>query len=175
MGQPQQASRALAHAVDFAQDGTPEFHVLKARQALLADDLNATEQELQQALKLNPNHLDALSASSRFYMGLDNGGAPDYATALPFSRKLFALNAAYDGARENLALNYYSLGDYQTALDLLAEELQIHPRNAQAWFYTGLIYNQLDRPDTAFMYMERAIAINPALRTPELDSVLKRD
>jgi tetratricopeptide (TPR) repeat protein len=172
-GNPSQAISSLEHAQEFAPEGSPDSYVLLARMNFIDDKLEEGVSNMNKALKINPQHLDAIAGLARFYMGIETKGAPDYNTALSYNRQLYALNSNYDGARENLAINYYYLGDDASALELLAEEIQLHPRNATAAFYTGLIYNQQNNKEMAEKMMRRAIQLDPNLRTPELEAAMR--
>jgi tetratricopeptide (TPR) repeat protein len=58
---------------------------------------------------------------------------------------------------------YYWLGDYEKSLADCDEVMKRNPHHFGALSGYGLIYMQLDRPERAIEYFERALAINPNL------------
>jgi tetratricopeptide (TPR) repeat protein len=58
---------------------------------------------------------------------------------------------------------YYWLGEYEKSLADCDEVMKRNPHHFGALSGYGLIYMQLDRPERAIEYFERALAINPNL------------
>jgi tetratricopeptide (TPR) repeat protein len=58
---------------------------------------------------------------------------------------------------------YYWLGEYEKSLADCDEVMKRNPYHFGALSGYGMIYVQLDRPERAIEYFERALAINPNL------------
>jgi tetratricopeptide (TPR) repeat protein len=62
---------------------------------------------------------------------------------------------------------YYWLGEYEKSLADCDEVMKRNPHHFGALSGYGMIYMQLDRPERAIEYFERALAINPNLEQVE--------
>ena len=59
--------------------------------------------------------------------------------------------------------------DYSAAESLLNEEIGNHPKNYQAWFYLGYVFNATGRKPQAIDAYRKAVAIDPALLESNLN------
>jgi tetratricopeptide (TPR) repeat protein len=62
---------------------------------------------------------------------------------------------------------YYLVGEYEKSLQDCAEVMKLNPGHFGALAGYGQIYLQLDQPERALDYFERALKVNPNLRSVE--------
>lgn len=117
-------------------------------------------------------HFEALWKSNHADFALANaiGAALDYAghhqEATEWYHKALKLNPQFAPARNNLALNYISLGEREKALVELQEAMRLEPRNQRAVYNLGLIHLQMNQFPEAARAFERAHQLEPANPDP---------
>lgn len=70
---------------------------------------------------------------------------------------------AVEHARFNQAVSAIEAGDYATAEPLLAEVVKTNQDSWLAVYYYGLALEESNRPQEAYVYLEKATKIRPAL------------
>jgi len=65
------------------------------------------------------------------------------------------------GNKINIAYDYYLDGKFNKAVDLLNKEIQEKPDSAAAYFYRGIMYEKLNKYDTALEDFITAVELDP--------------
>jgi tetratricopeptide (TPR) repeat protein len=72
----------------------------------------------------------------------------------------------------SLAIVYYDLGDFDEAIDLYNDTIDVDPNYAQAYTGLGLIYYTLEDYEEAIENFDQAIEINPGFSDPYANRAL---
>ena len=64
-------------------------------------------------------------------------------------------------ARFHIAIDFFSIGNFDNAKILLNEILVADPRHAESWFYSALIADNQGLNQDAIRYLESALEIDP--------------
>jgi len=105
---------------------------------------------------------DRLFASALEQMSLRQGEA-----AIETFSEVIARRPDFAEGWNKRATIYYLLGDYQRSLADCDEVMKRNPYHFGALSGYGMIYLQLDQPDRALEYFERALRVNPNLQSVE--------
>ncbi|TNE81710.1 MAG: tetratricopeptide repeat protein [Gammaproteobacteria bacterium] len=136
----------------------PDFWVFHASELLSAGRADEAVQNLQQALKLAPEHSDALALSAMIAVTQN-----DRETALSLANK--AVNADTHSATALIALSYaqQSQFDLEGALASLQQAVSAEPGNALAWARLAELYSSFARLDEGLAAAHKAAELDPEL------------
>ncbi len=67
----------------------------------------------------------------------------------------------------NLGITHYKSKDYQTALEIFGEIADHNPKIVEAWFYRGLMYEELEEKERAEISYQEALKLRPHWRAAE--------
>lgn len=118
--------------------------------------LAIAEREYQQALVLDPNHLDARRGHSTLLVET-NRSAEAYASLQQWMEK----NPAAASPRIELARLYQLSGDKNSAEQLIQQATQIEPNNSQAWAVIGKLREDSGDYSAALANYQRAFQLSP--------------
>ncbi len=148
--------------------------------------------EINQAIQLNPNYidayyhqgiiykhlrlLDAAIASYRKTIELDPNhlyarinsavifiGEKNYFSALNILQETLKINTSSPGIYYNLGLTYFGLKEFNLAIDNLDNAINLNPNYAEAFNIKGLALKNILAYEEAIINFEEAININPNL------------
>ena len=106
--------------------------------------------------------MDALMEQAVALMG---NGLP--APAMPFLDDIVARAPEWAEGWNKRATVYFLMGEYQKSLADCAEVLKRNPSHFGVLSGYGQIYLQLNEPERALSYFERALAVNPNMEQVE--------
>jgi tetratricopeptide (TPR) repeat protein len=161
--------------------------------AFYVQDNNFEEaiKELDIALKLNPNHLNATYLRGNAYsvtrqpekaladfnktllLNPDYAEAyasrgfvyrfymGDYDRAIADDKKSISLAPTYGAAYSELGLAYYDMGDYDQAIIAFDKAIQVSPFYSVAYYNRGVTYSDMDESEKAIKDFTRTIELNP--------------
>lgn len=99
-----------------------------------------------------------------FVEGVAEMGSRMLRRAVETFTRIIELKPEFAEAWNKRATIYYLLGEFDKSLADCDEVMKRNPDHFGALSGYGMIYIQLDRPERAIVYLERALAINPNLR-----------
>ena len=99
-----------------------------------------------------------------FVTGVAEMGARQFRRALETFTRIIDRKPEFAEAWNKRATIYFWLGEFENSLTDCDEVMKRNPYHFGALSGYGMIYMQLDRPERALEYLERALAINPNLR-----------
>jgi len=124
---------------------------------------------LEKALKLNPEHLNALEFLGNLYFEHEK----DYRTAIKYLTTTTQLDPKRFNARVRLGTCYFKLGNRIEGVRVWESVLKEDPRNTSALFGLGSFYAENGQYDEAVGIYHQLVKLNPAL-AKELQAVIGR-
>jgi tetratricopeptide (TPR) repeat protein len=154
-GEIDQAIESFSKANALSEPDSLNDYITKANVADLSNDFVAAEEYYLKAVKLAPEDYQANTSMGVFYLGLIPGTEEyeDYTLALSYNLKAYDIQAD-NITTENIALNYFFLEDYDTAIEYyLATNLAVVPDDN---FMLGLSYLMIEDTVSAKKYIRTA-------------------
>jgi protein O-mannosyl-transferase len=115
--------------------------------------------DYQRALQYRPDDAKVLSNTGYIYF-LKN----DLAKAEEVYRKSIALDPRFVDARRNLGAVLAMTKRFPEAIEQFEAGLKYDPRSAILYFYIGSAYRDMGQAEKGLPFLEKAYAMNPALR-----------
>ena len=112
------------------------------------------------AIELNPGYAEALNNR-----GVTKMLVGDLAGAVADFSRVIALNPGYRAAYANRASAYVNQREYEKSIADSRRAIELeptNPNNDREYGSIGGAFQQLKRSDSAYIYFDRAIALNPA-------------
>lgn len=131
--------------------GRAEAYNSSANYMAALDDYN-------RAIELNPEYAEAYNNRGQLYrniLGQIEDAIADYTMSIRYNNP--ELHLPYT----NRGLAYYSLGEYDKAMDDFDEALRINPEHADAYNGRGFTYAELGNLDQALADLTTAIELDP--------------
>jgi len=147
--------------------------LLSGKTALMTGTIDVAVKEFETVLNLDPNAADAHRALASIYAGDFGKEFQDWQRALPHNEAAYAAEPNYPAALEGLAINYSMLQQQDKLLTLANNAIKTDSLNPTAHFYAGLMYYEQSNYPLAAKHLNKALQLNPALRTPDLEQVLQ--
>jgi tetratricopeptide (TPR) repeat protein len=110
----------------------------------------------QKALNLDPERVDVY-----IYMAILEEEKGNKEQALIHWKKVLSLQPTRPGARDSLANTLMSLNEWDTAIEILNEELTYSPQSARTHYLLGRAYSQREHFTEAATHYEKTIALDP--------------
>jgi len=148
------------------------YHYYWGKAMFLEGDFRKAAFAFEEVLKINPEHHEAHEILGYLYLGTKEVQLSNSIKALPHSKKAYK-EGKTPKIIESLGMNYFILGEYESA-KLLFEELDGMISNPNAKYFLGLIYNEEGDIERAKRYIEEALELNPELEGEEAKEILKR-
>ncbi len=157
LGKPEEAL-PLALRAERNSYQSASLYVLLSELYLQRRDLRQAREYVRRAIELSPADEYAL-----YYSGRVQEAATD--TALAISSYTAALEQAPDfmEPQRELAGIYIARKDYGTARQFVEAARKLAPQDARLWYYQGRLYQEQQKPDSAFAYFEKALELNDSL------------
>lgn len=110
------------------------FHVITGKIALVDEFVNVNDavKEFEWAIDIEPENFDANNALALIYMGEYGSEYIDFEKALVYNQKTRAIQSENTNVMLNLSINYIGLGQYENAVMLLSEVLELMPHSLPA-------------------------------------------
>lgn len=115
---------------------------------------------LEQALKVQPDNLEALQL-----LGLMRHGMQNFEKAIETFEKCLSLEPDNPENLNNLALCKSNLGKYQEAAELIKKALDFKPDSGYLNSNLGLQYRHMENLEQAMIYFQKALELNPTAMT----------
>jgi len=109
-----------------------------------------------EGLKCSPDSYDFLSGIAEAYIDFK-----DYDNAIFYTNKLREIYPTSADACNSYARIYYRKKQYKEAFEELEKLVKIDTNNAEAFYFMGLISNDLDNPALAQDYLKIALNLKP--------------
>jgi tetratricopeptide (TPR) repeat protein len=152
-----QALRAKGKYPEYADalERTVESYI-KMSEKNVGSDIQKTIDNLNEALKLNPDNKDALFLLGRIYR--DTGRTEN---AISMLAKCIAVDPAYPKAEHYLARAYMDAKDYDNALTHLDAAIKNEPSNYDAWADRAELHITLAEYEKANQDLQAAAQLEP--------------
>lgn len=155
----QQALQAIAMEPTSAQ-----LHYQLGSLYKSAGDTKQAETEFREAMKIEPDHLDALEQLVHLY-----ASRRDFQGAAPFVDRWAELAPDNPAPHFFRALRSMRNKDFDSALAALDTVANLDPSNTEVMNYKGIVLAQFDRFEESAAQFSRAIALNPQGYDPKLN------
>jgi TolB-like protein/Flp pilus assembly protein TadD len=165
-----QDSIKLAKKALSMDDSDPLSHVALGRIYFMIRQFENAIVELNQALTLNPNLVEANRWLGFALIGV---GKPE--EALPFIRKALRLNPVEKGRTAALGLVYRKLGRYEEAIEAYKEVVRFRPNHLFAHMGLVICYVALDKEEAAHGEATKVFQINPTYPLENLEKHMSKD
>ncbi|MBU0578246.1 tetratricopeptide repeat protein [Patescibacteria group bacterium] len=150
-----------------------EYYSFLAQVDLLERDLNDAVDNFRKALEIDSDNFDAHNNLGLLFMGqLIYGVEPNYEMALVHNKRAFELEESIQ-TMQNLAVNYYMVGEYDLALPLLIKLDVALENDALTKSFIGLIYFNKRDYLPANIFLSKAVELDPLLKTEEMEFILE--
>ena len=148
-------------ALKYCESNSYDFHVQKGDIGILKRDLDRAIINFKEALKLNPDKLEANNSIGLIYLGDYGTEYQDLEKALFYNKKA---NQIYDDntTRNVLARTYYESGDLQNAERLFRKIIRDTPNHLDSKFSLAVICYYLGKISEACFGVELMASIENA-------------
>lgn len=119
-------------------------------------DIEHAKKVYQETLKIEPNHISALTNLGIIYKNEAN-----WQEAEACYQKALAIEPNFPDAWNNLGVLYQAQGLIKKGIEAFKKAIEYHPNHAQALNNLGIEYKELGELETAKNYFEKAINIVP--------------
>jgi len=154
--------QAHANAGDAAQEA-----YFRANQLFIQVRLEQSLEAVNDALRLNPNFVPALTLRAKLSMAFNRlaEAGRDLTRAVELEPK-----SAYN--QFMLGFYFYLENDFKKALQPLNHSAELDEGNSRTYFYLALTHEGLANVPMAIQLYERAIALDREKKTPDLDKLI---
>ena len=154
--------QAVAKAGDPAQEA-----YFRANQLFIQGRLEQSLEAVNDALRLNPNFVPALTLRAKLSMAFNRlaEAGRDLTRAVELEPK-----SAYN--QFMLGFYYYLENDFKRALEPLNRSAELDEANSRTYFYLALTHEGLANASMAIQLYEKAIALDREKKTPDLDTLI---
>lgn len=144
-----------------------EGNFLMGELAEIQEEYPAAQKYYEQVMTVNPAFQNVYARMGIVALNLE---PVDKSRALKCFKKALKANPEHVDANYQYALLVNELKDKpKKAIKYLKKTLELQPQHPFANYDLALLYHQLEQPIDAHFYYQKAIAINPELKTPEND------
>ncbi|MDE0300373.1 MAG: tetratricopeptide repeat protein [Candidatus Poribacteria bacterium] len=126
---------------------------LRARLGSLCVDLGDDEKGIEILREILLEHPDNVDAN--YWIGIAYQKQDDLERAYPYLKKATALVPG------RIARQYFAMGQYDEAIDILEDVLNDDPENVEAVYWAGLAYEGLGNNQKTEFYLRQAISLAP--------------
>ena len=161
------ALKTYEEALQYAKDESYSYFIIKGGIYELKHNYNFALQNYNKAYNINPDEYQINSILGIYYIDTNEEGHEDYSKALKYSKKAYDLNPTSDTSKENLAVVYYFLEDYDKALSLFLETNYKEKGANNYWL--GLIYIMKEDDVKAKYYLKKSSALGTDLEPEIID------
>jgi tetratricopeptide (TPR) repeat protein len=158
LGNAGEALASARKALEFRFSNS-DVHVLLGEIYLTLQDEREALRHLNEALNLYPEN-----GYAYYYKGLALAASGDTLKSLSHLNRSLQEVGAFTPAYTALARLHHAGKAYDSARQLLKKALALEPRNGQLWYLTGLAFEGLAQPDSAFLCYRKASTYAPELQ-----------
>ncbi len=148
-----------AERAEALQQGSPELYILLADLLQAKDRFREADKYLTHAMKLTPH-----DASAFYVRGMIQAKQGDSLASLASLDYAMTNNPGMLRAYLQSIIINRKLHNPGQALVINNKAIKRFPQNAELYYERGQIYNGLSRPDTAIIYYQKAVQVNPKYR-----------
>jgi len=120
------------------------------------DDYSKAIKCLNEAIKLDPNDIDAYMNLGQIYLALN-----EYDKAIEYLEKITRINPKFIHAYFTLGEIYMDRDNYSKAIESFENVIRVHPSRAEAFSYLGDIYYKQGNYEKAIFNYEKSIRMDP--------------
>jgi tetratricopeptide (TPR) repeat protein len=158
----------LAAVLLCLQTATPAFRLYeKANTLFVAKKLPECQKALEEALRLDPKLVPALTLKAKLAMGMNR-----FEEARQSLEQAIAVEPSSWYAHFLLGFQYHLQNDLPLALPELEKARKLNPRDARPAIYLGLTQESLGHTEEAIRLYEEAIRLEAAGGKPQADTLL---
>ncbi len=152
---------ALPFALKAERNGhqSTGLYILLSDLYLQLDERQTAETYARKALELGPRNAFAL-----YYNGLVSTASGDTTKAVNHFRKALKEKAGFTEAKRELSNLLIGRGELEEARKLLNSALADKPADGKSWYYKGLLFNELQKSDSALYSYSKAVGIADTLQ-----------
>ena len=149
-----EAERFYQEALDIEPDNILALTFM-ALNKLILNQLDDAKDYIMKALKINPHHEYILFCAGRIFYA-----RKEFEEAKPYLIRAVEQNPDIE-TQNTLALTYYELGEYNSAIGIFENLLAKKPENISVLMSIAKCYEGLKDNDKALEYLEKVVAIFP--------------
>jgi len=162
-------------AISLLDESDARYFALSGMVSFTNGNLDESITNFEKTLKLDSDEFTANNILSLIYLGRFDSEKTDFEKALSYNEKAYALNNTDAATIQNLAVNYYELGNFEDAIPLLEDSIELLPNNVYSKYLLGMTYYQIGDLDNAKKYLNEAVSMNPDVLTEEIQEILNTD
>ena len=149
-----EAERFYQEALDIEPNNVLALTFM-ALNKLILNQLDESKEYIMKALKINPHHEYILFCAGRIFYA-----RKEFEEAKPYLIRAVEQNADIE-TQNTLALTYYELGEYNSAISIFNNLLAKKPENISVLMSVAKCYEGLKDNDKALEYLEKVVSIFP--------------
>ena len=158
----EQVAKLRTASVKLGQRLVTEFPRQAESHVLLGNTYRQLGQSTQAAESWNKAlALDAQRADVYTYLAILAEEKGDAEQALGYWKKVLLLKPRLPGLRDSLANTLMTLNQWDNAIEVLHEEMQLSPQSARTHYLLGRAYSQQNRFTEAASHYEKTIVLDP--------------
>ncbi|HEX9446308.1 MAG TPA: tetratricopeptide repeat protein [Candidatus Binatia bacterium] len=135
----------------------PDLHLFLALASLRLRDPRAAEVDIEKALALDPDHVEARTLRGWIELEVKR----DYPAAAADYARVAALKPDFPEAHNNLGVAWKKSGDLEKAAASFRRAIELRPGYGEAWSNLGWVHAEQKKWREARGEFERALKLNP--------------
>lgn len=141
-------------ALGYTEDQSFDYYLITGEIAFLEKKYNVALYNFEKALQINPNDFQINNSLGIYYLDMEDEGHTNYTKALTYFKKAQTNNDS-EILKENMAINYFFLEQYDIALNLF---LQLNYQSKEYLSYwIGLTYLAKEDLINGRVYLQKAV------------------
>lgn len=159
-------------ALEYAEEKTLGYYTINARIGLINKDIESSISNLKKALEIDSEDFDSNNILGLIYLGEYDKHYTHYNEALKHNKKAYEMLQDFK-TKQNLALNYYMLEQYDKAEPLFLSIEQSNPEDAVSLYCLSIINFIRDDYESAKNYYEKALEYDKQYKDEQYEAKLK--
>lgn len=172
-GDIESAIAVLSEAIAYVDRNTADYDATAGLISLLNGNVQNSIIQFEASLLKDENNLISNNYLGLIYSGRFGDDYKDFDKGLPFNQKTYEITDGLDyAAIQTLAFNYYELGQFDSAIPLLENAMNLNPDNLITDYIYALTLYKVGNEASSRLILESLIQIDSSFLTEEVKQIL---
>ena len=172
-GDIESAKSTYEKALEYLTEADAQYFAVSGILEMFNNDVRDAIGLFNKALEIDPQNHTADNYLGLIYLGQMGAEYADPAKAFTHNLNLYKKDPSDPVGLQNLALNYFQLGQFEDAMTLFEQLIEVMPNNPLVQYFLGVSYYRLGYTNDAIILLESATEIAPELLTEEIVNILE--